>query len=224
MSNSTFKKIKAIIAPILDGVIGIMAIVAGIMMFNLGGKGLATSGISFLRYFTVQSNLLCGLAAFVTLPFDLLVLRKKKEANPKGIQTMFLVLSVGTTVTFLTVLFFLGPTMGYGLMYEGANLFMHMLIPLFAFVRVAFFEKEGNQIPFRCTFFGMVHLFGYGVFYILNVAIHNGYGDTNYDWYGFGKAGLAVGLLAFVIMVGAAYLVAWLTYLLQKKINEKAAK
>ena len=212
-------KTRRIVAYSFDLFIAVFVIVSGIMMFTTGGDALAEKGIGFLKYFTVQSNFLAGFVALFALIFDLLLCLGKRNENPLALKIAYLSANTGTLITFLTVVFFLGPTMGYPFMFSGANLFMHLLTPLLVFARVAFFESEGKDIPHRFVFFGAIHLLGYGTFYLANIAIHNGYGQAAYDWYGFGKGGLGIGIIVFIGMLALAYGLTFLNNLLQKKMN-----
>ena len=212
-------KARHILALILDVATIIMVIVASIMMFNYGGSALAVRGIFFLRYFTVQSNMLLGAILLIALPFDASLLLGKRNESPLPIRVLNLVGTIGTTITMLTVLFFLGPTMGYGFMFSEANLFFHLLIPLAGLIRVIFLEGEGDGPKWQASFFGLIHLFGYGLFYLFNVAIHNGYGQTDYDWYGFGTNGLGIGILAFALMLMGAFFLTWGLLMLQRKVR-----
>ena len=213
-------KARHILALILDVATVIMVIVASIMMFNYGGSALAVRGIFILRYFTVQSNMLLGASLLIALPFDVSLLLGKRNESPLPVRVLNLVGTIGTTITMLTVLFFLGPTMGYGRMFTEANLFFHLLIPLAGLIRVIFFEGEGDGPKWQASFFGLIHLFGYGLFYLFNVAIHNGYGQADYDWYGFGTNGLGIGILAFVLMLVGAFFLTWGLLMLQRKVRK----
>lgn len=217
-------KARHILALVLDVATVIMVVVASIMMFNYGGNALAVKGIYSLRYFTVQSNMLLGAILVIALPFDVSLLLGKRNESPLPIRVLNLVGTIGTTITMLTVLFFLGPTMGYAFMFSEANLLFHLLIPIAGLIRVIFFEGEGDSPKWQVSFFGLIHLFGYGLFYLFNVAIHNGYGQTDYDWYGFGTNGLGIAILTFVIMLVGAFFLTWGLLMLQRKVRKPMIK
>lgn len=213
---------RQIIALILDAAIVIAVAVSTYVLFEFMGRDVSDKLAEFSKYFTVQSNFVLGIVALVALPMDLLLILGKIKASPLWTRILLYAASVGTTITMLTVIFFLGPTMGYGNMYNDANLFMHLLTPLFGIARVIFFEKE--HLHFSATFIGVIHMMVYGVFYLSNIVVNNGYGTLQYDWYGFGAGGLGLGILALFIMVLVAYGVAFLTYFLQKKIAKNWSK
>ena len=216
------KRTRQIVALVLDAAIVIAVALSTYVLFEYMGKGVNNKFAEFSKYFTVQSNLVLGLVAFVALLMDLLLVLGKIKTSPLWTRILLFAASVGTTITMLTVIFFLGPTMGYGSMYNDANLFMHLLTPLLAIARVIFFEKE--TLHFSATFIGAIHMTVYGIFYLSNVIMNNGYGTVQYDWYGFGAGGLGLGILALFIMVLVAYGIAFLTYFGQKKLAKSWSK
>ena len=211
-----------LIALILDVLIfGLAAFAATWMCLGANGM-LQEGGIGFLKFFTVESNILLGIVAAVAIPFDALLLAKKRAASPTALRVAYLGASMGTTLTMLVVIFFLGPTMGFAMMYSSANLFMHLFIPLLGVARVLFFES--NKEPAHLWLWaiaGTVHMAIYGIFYTVNVAVHNGYGSFDYDWYGFGANGLAIGLVTFFGLLVGAYLSAVGIVALQRLILSK---
>ena len=91
--------------------------------FRKEGRWDLQKGLKSLRFFTILSNLFCAVCAL------LLVL--------SSAQWAWLLKYVGTvavTVTLLTVLFFLGPNMGYKQMFSGKDLYLHLCGPLMAIV------------------------------------------------------------------------------------------
>ncbi|MBQ7995847.1 MAG: hypothetical protein IJ247_06550 [Bacilli bacterium] len=221
MSNKTSK----IITLILDILITIM-VITSLFMMVLGGTGtLSVQGLDAFKYFTVDSNALMGLCALVLVPFDILVLLGKKEKTPKAIKVLFHIGLVGVTLTLLTVLFFLGIIYGYQNMFLGANLFMHLLTPVTALIRFIFFgNDEGEMQIFPCTIYGTIPMIIYGIVYFINVGVHGGYGDVNYDWYMFGAGGPWTAPLIFLAMLSFTYGISFLTYFVSKKVRKKLYK
>ena len=64
-------------------------------------------GISSIKMFTVQSNILTGIVAIVFVVFEVLVLLKKKEKLPPWLLTLKMVTTTGVALTFFVVAFFL---------------------------------------------------------------------------------------------------------------------
>ena len=97
-------------------------------------------------------------------------------------------------------------------LYEGGNLWFHLILPLTAMVEFVLLdipESKGNKIPFRYTFYSASFALIYGICYLANILI-NGIGvwpDTN-DWYGFLNWGYPIGLCIFGFIVLMNWLMA----------------
>jgi len=194
---------KDFIRVIVNSVLAIAVFTVWILSFffwrdsTLGG-----SGWSDLKYFTVQSNLLVGVVAVLWLVFRL---AKGKGGVPRWLTLLKYLSTVAVSVTFLVVLTFLGPLYGYGRMYYGANLFFHLLVPLFAMGEYALLEE--GEISFRMSFFAALPPFLYGIGYLTNCLV-NGIGswDTvRHDWYSFLEWGYPVGIAMFLLLCAVAW-------------------
>lgn len=164
---------------------------------TLGG-----SGWSDLKYFTVESNLLVGIVAIL---FVILRLVKGEGKMPRWIAFLKYISAVAVFVTFAVVVIFLGPLYGYGRMYYGANLFFHLLIPLFAIAEEIFLEEE--RVSFRESFLAVIPPVVYGIGYLTNCLV-NGIGswDTvRNDWYSFLEWGYPVGIVIFFVIAAIAW-------------------
>ena len=136
----------------------------------------AARGKNAFRYFTVQSNVLCGLSALLLCLF------------PES-HRAWLFKYMGTaavTVTLLTVFLFLGPNMGYGKLLRGSDLFMHLVTPLLAIVSFSVFEKRG--MSFAESLLGMLPSIVYGFWYLYKVVLAPAEKRWE-DFYGFNKNG-----------------------------------
>ena len=80
--------------------------------FRKEGRWDLQKGLKSLRFFTILSNLFCAVSAL------LLVLSSSQWA-----WLLKYVGTVAVTVTLLTVMFFLGPNMGYKQMFSGKDLY-----------------------------------------------------------------------------------------------------
>ena len=166
----------------------------------VSGEGtLASTGLSSLKYFTVLSNLLEGFACLYWLA----------GKGAKGERLKF-VATVAVSITFLVVMTFLGPLYGYPFMFEGANLWFHLLVPVGAILEQVFLSKG----PFgrKDVLFAALPVLFYGAGYLCNILM-NGVGewpDTN-DWYSFmmwGYPGAAViygGLILISLALGLLF-------------------
>lgn len=187
----------------LDIVIIGLVTMSILMMYFGPNAVLASQGIALLKYFTTESNILLGIMALICLPIDAMLALHKKETSSKVYLILLHVGTVATTLTLLTVIFFLGPTMGFGIMYVGANLYLHLITPLVGLVRFLAFGSAFNPMGFKDSLYGVIPMFLYGVVYMTNVFVHNGFGQVEYDWYGFGSWGPGIAILAFFLMLAA---------------------
>ena len=168
-----------------------------VMFFRINDLTFASSGIENFKFFTVLSNVCCGIIAVVSL-----ICRLRGKAQP-----MFAKLLAASAVglTFLVIAAFLGPMYGILRMYRGSNFFFHLALPLTAMAEFAVCPSD-EEVPMRWTFFTMIPVALYGTAYLVNIWI-NGVGewpDTN-DFYGFMKWGLPAGLGIFAGILTATW-------------------
>lgn len=129
------------------------------------------------RFFTVQSNVFCAVAAMCMALFP----------DSCWAWTLKYIGTAAVTVTMLTVFFFLAPTMG-GLkpLLMGNDLFMHLITPLMAILSFCLLEKNG--MAFSTALLGMLPLVLYGGWYLYKIL----YAPANKRWedfYGFNRGG-----------------------------------
>ena len=195
-------------ALVINVLIAVMVPVAWCMMlFSRSDVALTAMGVYSLKYFTVLSNLLLGVASAVYAVFLVRFLRTGAVV-PRGAHAFKYVATVATTVTLMTVLLFLGPTVGYPPMFVGANLWFHLIVPVAAIVELAFFD-EAFGLSFRETLIGVLPTLLYGIVYCANILL-NGVGELPYtnDWYGFTAWGVQFMPVVFAIMLLATWLFA----------------
>lgn len=129
------------------------------------------------RYFTVQSNVFCAFAALLTCLFP---------AAPWS----WLLKYVGTAavaVTMLTVLLFLGPSLGsYRELLTGADFYMHLVTPLLALLSFCLLERRGMALPLALT--GLIPVILYAVLYAYKILLAPKERAWE-DFYGFNKSG-----------------------------------
>ncbi|MCR4562689.1 MAG: hypothetical protein K5694_05775 [Bacilli bacterium] len=217
------KKYNLIITLIVDVAVFVSAAVSFFMMFFSGGGVLQARNVAIFKYFTVDSNVLLGLASLLMILVDILLLCKK-EINKRVFTLLYFAGATGTTLTLFTVLFFLGPVFGYPIMYVGANFFMHLLTPVLGLFRFLFLGLNGKKIDWKWSFVGVAPTLIYGIYYMINVYSHNGFGNPDYDWYQFGKGGPVVSIFVFLLMLAATYGVAFLLALSRNIVRKKIYK
>lgn len=163
---------------------------------------LQSSGLENFKFYTVLTNVFCGIIALVQLIFILL----KKDTDK--IRVLKLAAVVGVAITFAVVAFMFGPLYGYPQFYKRGNLFFHLLEPLAAIAEFILIRRE--KMPFRYSVFAAIPTLLYGIGYLLNILI-NGIGGpwpyTN-DFYAFLSWGWPVGIAIFTGIPLTAFAVA----------------
>ena len=176
------------------------------IVFMLTGKpeegALQSSGIENFKYYTVLTNVFCGIVAALYLIFILF----KKDTDK--IRVLKLAAVCGVAITFAVVAFMFGPLYGYPQFYKRGNLFFHLLLPVTAMAEFMIVKRE--KMPFRYTVFSAIPTLLYGAGYLLNILI-NGIGgpwpDTN-DFYAFLSWGWPAGIAIFAVITLSAFAVA----------------
>lgn len=159
-----------------------LVLIAG--MFRKDGKWTPERGRNAFRYYTCQSNILCAVAALLTVAAGL------AGEIPEWVWILKYIGTAAVTVTMLTVFLFLAPSVGkdwYDVLLKGAgNLFMHLLTPLAALVSFCVFEKRGMTFP--QSLWGLLPVVCYGPLYLYMIL----YAPAEKRWedfYGFNKGG-----------------------------------
>ena len=159
-----------------------------IHMFQKGGeKLLSRRGLSSLKYYTTLSNLFAGIVSLLIL---LHVISGGKGSVSPLLSLLKYSSSVSVALTFLVVLVFLGPRMGYRRLFAEEQLFLHAIGPLLA-ILTFIFSPLLSPLTFRDSFLALIPTLLYAVVYAGNI-LKNGFGEgenTN-DWYGFGIGGV----------------------------------
>ncbi len=155
----------------------------------------------YLHYFTVLSNLLGGVTAGIYIVYDFLILKGKMDHAPRRMFLLWLSSSGALGVTMRTVLFFLGPTQGYAIMYAQANMFMHLLTPLVVMLRTFLFGSRQDELRFKEHFLALFPMILYGAYYLINNYVHDGFNTPRYDWYGFGIVGKQWAWTIYLLMI-----------------------
>ena len=154
-----------------------------------------------LRFFTALSNLLCALAALVVA-----VCRLGGEL-PYWAGVLKYAGTAAVTVTMLTVLFFLGPTIGYKKLLTGPDLWLHLVCPLLAIVSLLLWDKP--DMPFGAVIFGTLPVVLYGAMYVYRV-LYAPEARRWKDFYGFNRGGKwPISLAAMLVGAFLVSVVLW---------------
>ena len=140
-------------------------------------------GLKYLRYFTTDSNILCGISALSYVVCFLL-----SGQIPLWAATLRLVGTFTVMLTFFTVLFFIGPLSGRFLSYyKGADLCYHLILPVITFISLVFYEDYDYQnfIYLWCFLPGAI----YSTIYIYQTVFRGVERGGWKDFYGFNRGG-----------------------------------
>lgn len=204
---------------ILSGVVNLALFIIGFIWFmklvtNNLEEEFGGSGFELLKYFTVLSNLYLSLVCLACVIVSIISLIKNKMIINTILATFKFSATFGVALTMLTVLFFLGPTMGYGLMFKGYMLFFHLISPLIA-IAAFFLLDQGGIRKWWNIFIGMVPFMIYGTVYLLNVLVF----QTWTDHYGFNNGDFW--WISLILMSAASLFISFDLHFLHNKIDDK---
>ncbi len=202
------------IMQIIDLILNISIVVLAMISFlyyQLPSSNKYYIGLSILRYFTMDSNILVALSSLVIIPYNIINIKKKSLYLPPLLSLLKYVGTVSVMLTFLTVIIFLGPTQGFDIMYVNVSLFMHLVTPILALLSFVLTEK--NNLDERVTITSIIPMTIYGIIYTTNVVYKNRWTD----FYGFNINGNW--RITFLIMLISTYLIGLLVYFLPKIIK-----
>ncbi len=171
-------------------------------------------GVECFDYFTIDSNIICGLGSLLYLVYYIIYLVKGKEI-PNWVNWVKVAVTSAILVTFLTCVLFLGPTQGYDKVFLGRNVFLHGVNPVLAFVTFCFLEK--GVLPKKTCLFGIVPTFIYSIVYVICVVFTKVWDD----FYGFtfgGRYGLVPVVLA--VMYGVSCLIGFGAIIIKNAISK----
>ena len=177
---------------------GVLVFGAWLLMIRSAAGTLSDTGVRSLRYFTVLSNFLCAIAALIH--FGFLAVRK---SAPRWVLRLSYAGTAAVGVTLMVVLLFLGPLYGYASMYDGANLWFHLVVPLASALDFCLLDREGT-FSLRESPLAVLPMALYGAGYVGNILAHGvGAWPNSNDWYGFLMGGPVWGaVIAAVILFG----------------------
>ena len=192
------------------------------LSYFLGNTGtLIRSGVESFMFFTTDSNVLSGIAALVMSWFEIQILRGKADSIPKAALVFKFVGTAAVTLTFMTVMLFLGPIYGHLLLLSDTSLYTHLGGPLLAFVSFVFLEVD-ERLSLKTALLGMLPSILYGIVYFIEVMIITAERGGWKDFYAFNANGLwyvsivAMNTAAFLISLG----IVALHNLSHKKMNK----
>ena len=202
------------ISLILNIIIFMMVICASIMMFTgfrfmPGEIILESNKLGMFKFFTVDSNLFMGVISLIFAIFEIRLLKGSINEIPKYMYILKLMATTSVTLTFIVVFAYLGPLVGnIYLMILNSNLFFHLLVPVFSMITFIFFERN-NKMSFKYSFYGLIPVIMYGLYYLINVLIHmdNGIVLPEYDFYYFVQNGIWTAIVVVPVMFIISYII-----------------
>ena len=183
--------------------------------------------VSF-RYFTMLSNVLAAIAAALVAAFDAKALISDEEKLPRWVLILKYAGTVAVTLTFVTVVVFLGPMVeamghGYFKLFQNENFFLHFLSPILAIISFVCFEQIEN-FKFTETLYGVIPTVLYSFAYLPMVVI----GKENGGWPDFYMLTFGghmwVAPISLIVMYGATFGLAVAERAIQKAIAKKICK
>ena len=192
--------------------VGSVAAWLSIMLGRGDDRTLALRGWRSLKYYTVLSNLFSAGVSAAYLLFCLL----PGAAPTKVLLTLKLAAASVVMITFLVTATLLGPTMGWKLMYQGGNFWLHLVLPLLAAADVCLFAPVGD-LPVAYTVAPVAFTAIYAVGYLRPVLRYGGERDGHvYDFYHFLRWGQEKIWYVAVFMLLATWLIALAYWLVNR--------
>ena len=216
---------KTKLSLILNLIIVVFVTIASIMMFaniriSSNQMILESDNIKMFRFFTVDSNLLVGIASLIMIIFEAKLLKNKIKTIPKRVYILKELAVVGVSLTFLVTAIFLGPTIpsGYLSLYTNSNLFFHLLVPIISVISYVLYEKYDNKYIY--ALYGLIPVFLYSIYYVTMIFTHlnNGAVDPKYDFYNFLNGNVSNAIFTLPIIFISTYLISIILISLNKKL------
>ena len=160
----------------------VICVIVGVVMnlTTLYDEDFDHMGIETFCMFTVNSNILMGIAMFLTLPYTVDGLRNRYFRLPDWLVRLLFVATTALSLTFLVSLCILSPVKGFVPIFTGSRFFLHGLCPILAIAVFCFVLKD-LRLSFASTFLSLVPVFIYAFIYYVLVAVLRRW----VDFYGF---------------------------------------
>ena len=141
-------------------------------------------GIRTFCMFTVNSNILSAVAAFIVIPYAIDGLRKKEYVLPNWVVVFMLACTTAVALTFLISLFVLAPFKGFVLIFTGSRFFLHGVCPILSILAFCVFITS-HKITVKQTFFSLIPVTIYAIVYFVMVVVVTSERGGWEDFYGF---------------------------------------
>ena len=195
-----------------------MTICVSHFFISSGVGNMEVTGAVCFRFFTIDSNILAALSALPVLYYQIRALKTGEERLPEWTMVLKMTGTVAVMLTFLTVVFFLGPTQGYKKMFEGDNAYMHGIGPILMLVSFCWLEK-GLIAKQEHYLIGCLPAFLYAIVYMIMVIVVTPEKGGWEDFYGFNRGDMW--FITLPVMMLATWLIAFGTGMLHNRVAEK---
>ncbi|HPF88943.1 MAG TPA: hypothetical protein PK537_12920 [Candidatus Limiplasma sp.] len=181
-----------------------------------------THGWSMFQYYTIDSNLLTLAACAVCAAYTAINLKNGTVALPRWVKTLKYLAVCCLAVTFVVVVCVLSPTSGKGgyrmMLLFGSMLYHHLLCPVLAMLSFLFLELD-PPLPKRHALIALIPTLIYAVIILLFNITKAIVGP--YPFLHVYEQSVAMSVIWCVIILGGAYLLAWLILLAGNKATAK---
>ncbi|MDO4815837.1 MAG: hypothetical protein Q4A83_04440 [Bacillota bacterium] len=182
-------KIRNTLSLLMNIATAVLVFISIMWFFGTEGSKTGSGNMAFGRtgcfvFFTNDSNILAALCCLVLAPFNIKSIISGRDEIPQWVLLLKFVGTVAVTLTMMVVLLFLGPTQGYGKMFTGVTLELHLICPLLAIISFCFFER-GIVLSKKQMLWGLVPTIVYGTVYLIMVV----FTEKWPDFYGFNMGG-----------------------------------
>lgn len=202
-------KTRRILVLISSGLIVLLTALGSYVMLTNTNEGILTVyGISNLKFFTVDSNLLLGLTHLAYLILAVTGVLDNDDRVRLWMERLVYIATVAVSLTFTVVVFFFAPSLGLSPLLQDANLYFHLIIPVLAIVICCALHR-GRVIPMKETAMALIPPVLYGVYYTL-ILLTRGVHFPETDWYGFANGGI----VGSALTACGIFLVTWALALL----------
>lgn len=158
-------------------ILGFIAIVLRVADYSAYGNGINDSAGGAFRFFTVDGNIYCVLAAAVMLAFNIINIVKKEYRVPFWAYMMKLASAVTGFVVFLVVMVALIGNIGEVKILGYVMFTLHAVNPTLCVVSFLVFERTDKKVNLKQTLLGALPVFIYAVLAIILCASKAWTGD-----------------------------------------------
>ena len=127
-------------------------------------------GIRTFCMFTVNSNILAGLAMLLCIPYTVDGLRTGYYHLPDWVVVLMHVAVTAVSLTFLVSLLILAPVKGFVLIFTGSRFFLHGVCPILSIVTFCCFINS-HLIRLKESPLALIPVFIYAVVYLVMVGL-----------------------------------------------------